>query len=365
MHSTFLNMRDILADVEKWIDTGETIALATVIQTWGSSPRKVGSHMAFTSSGKITGSVSGGCVENAVIEAGMQVLKTNQPQLLHFGVADETAWEVGLACGGSIDVFVQPINLDAFQELKKIIGSGDSASHVTLINGTDELLGKEMLIQESQIKFGSFGNETDSHVLMMTAQIFTSQRLLLGEEVEVFVKRIQPDPTLVIVGGVHIAIALVSIAQTLGYNTIVIDPRKAWANDERFPNVNQLIHSWIDEAFDKVKIHSSTAVVVLTHDPKIDDPAIKFALNSSAFYVGALGSKSTNAKRHKRLLSDGVSELQLSRLHAPIGLDIGASTPEEIALAIMSEVVNVYRKQNQISVKSEAGFDIPLQSLIL
>src|SRR5688572_17628453 len=136
-------MRDILADVEKWIDTGETIALATVIQTWGSAPRKAGSHMAFTSSGKITGSVSGGCVENAVIEAGYQVLKTNQPQLLHFGVADETAWEVGLACGGSIDIFVNVLNQEFFQHIKQTLTNETSAIHVTVIRGSDKLTGKE------------------------------------------------------------------------------------------------------------------------------------------------------------------------------------------------------------------------------
>lgn len=354
-------MHDILANVEKWIDTGETIALATVVQTWGSSPRKIGSQMAFTTSGKIVGSVSGGCVENAVIEAGYQVLKTNHPQLLHFGVADETAWEVGLACGGSIDVFVQPINLEVFHLLKEIIHKGNSGIHVTAINGTDELLGKEILIQENQIKIGSFGNEIDSYVLKIATQISMSQILQLQADVEVFVKVIQPEPTLVIVGGVHIAVALVSLAQTLGFKTIVIDPRKAWGSENRFPTVNHLFQDWVDEAFDKIEINSSTAIAVLTHDPKIDDPAIKIALNSSAFYVGALGSKTTNAKRNQRLLNDGLSESQVNKIHAPIGLDIGAQNPEEIALAVMSEIVKCYRKQNQVEIKQEAGFDMPLQ----
>jgi xanthine dehydrogenase accessory factor len=351
-------MRDILNDVEKWIDTGETIALATVIQTWGSSPRKVGSKMAFTLSGKITGSVSGGCVENAVIEAGMQVLKTNQPQLLHFGIADETAWEVGLACGGSIDIFVNVLNPEFFNQLKTILENETTAVHVTVIRGLDKLLGKEIIISEDKKVFDSIGNEWDSKVFNLAMESLsqrTSRCVELNEDIEIFMEVIQPAPTLVIVGGVHIAIALVSLAKTLGYKTIVIDPRKAWGNEERFPNVDLIIQSGIDEAFAKINLNSSTAIAVLTHDSKIDDPSIKIALNSSAFYVGALGSKTTNAKRNQRLLDDSVSELQISKIHAPIGLDIGAQNPEEIALAIMSQVVKSYRKQNQVETKNEAS----------
>ncbi len=356
-------MRDILTDVEKWIDAGETIALATVLQTWGSAPRKVGSHMAFTLSGKIAGSVSGGCVENAVIEAGLEVLKTNQPQFLHFGVADETAWGVGLACGGSIDIFVNVLNPVFFRQVKTVLENEIAAVHVVVIRGTDKLLGKEVLIAEDKQTFGSLGNEWDSRVLSLAMEILlhkNSRRVKLNEDIEIFMGMMQPSPTLAIVGGTHISIALVTLAKTLGYKTIVIDPRKAWGNAERFPNVDKLIQTWVDEAFKRIKINSSTAIAVLTHDPKIDDPAIKIALNSSAFYVGALGSKTTNAKRRERLLNDGVSESQINKIHAPIGLDIGAQNPEEIALAIMSEVVKSFRKQNQVEVKKEAE---PISSL--
>jgi xanthine dehydrogenase accessory factor len=350
-------MRDILSDIEKWIDTGETIALATVIQTWGSAPRKAGSHMAFTSSGKIAGSVSGGCVENAVIEAGYQVLKTKQPQLLHFGVADETAWEVGLACGGSIDIFVSILKPEFFQQMKTVFENEASAVHVTVIRGVDKLLGKEVLITEDKQILGFIGNEWDSKVFNFAMEAFAQgspRRVKLNEDVEIFMGIIQPSPTLVIVGGAHISIALAALAKTIGFKTIVIDPRKAWGNETRFPNVDKLIQSWIDEAFEKIKLNSSTAVAVLTHDPKIDDPAIKIALDSSAFYVGALGSKATNAKRNQRLLDVSVSESQINKIHAPIGLDIGAQNPEEIALAIMSEVVKSYREQNQPEVKNKA-----------
>lgn len=353
-------MRDILSDIELWQKEGESIALATVIQTWGSAPRKIGSHMAFTLSGKITGSVSGGCVENAVIEAGMEVLQTDHPQLLHFGVADETAWRVGLMCGGSIDVFVQPLDAQVFQEIKQGINKEESAIHVTVIDGADESLGKQVLIQDHKIRYGSFGNQIDLRVLSLSPEISAPQQLTI-EDVQVFINLIRPAPTLVIVGGAHIAIPLASLAKTIGYQTILIDPRKAWGNETRFPHVDKLIQLWIDDAFEQITINSSTAIAVLTHDPKIDDPAIKLALNSSAFYVGALGSKNTNAKRRERLLNDGMSESQLSHLHAPIGLDIGAQNPEEIALAVMSQIVQTFRKQNLPEIKNEAE---NLQSLV-
>jgi xanthine dehydrogenase accessory factor len=170
----------------------------------------------------------------------------------------------------------------------------------------------------------------------------------LNEETEVFLELISPPPTLIAVGGVHITVALISLAKTLGYETVVIDPRGAWGNEERFPNVDQLIQAWPEKAFQQIKITSSTAIAMLTHDPKLDDPALKIALNSRAFYVGALGSKTTNAKRRERLLKEGLTEAQLSCLHAPIGLDMHTDTPEEIALAIMAEIVDSYRKREQV-----------------
>lgn len=320
--------------------------------------------MALTLSGKIAGSVSGGCVENAVVEAGIESLKTKRPQYLHFGVADETAWEVGLACGGSIDIFVQPLDTSFFQIFKTALIDEVPIVHVTVIRGVDELLGREMLISENGVVAGSLGNEWDDAVLNVGIEALyqgTSRRVQLSDSLEVFLDVILPSPTLVVVGGVHIAIALVLLAKTLGYRTILIDPRKAWGNAERFPNVDELIQVWIEDAFKRINITRSTAIASLTHDPKLDDPALKIAFNSPAFYVGALGSKTTNTKRRERLLNVGVSESQLSRLHAPIGLDIGASTPEEIALAIMSDIVQSFRKQNQVEVKNQ---EKQVQSLV-
>jgi xanthine dehydrogenase accessory factor len=345
-------MRDILPDVTRWLEEGESIALATVVQTWGSSPRKAGSRMALTASGKITGSVSGGCVENAVVEAGIESLKTGLPQLLHFGVADETAWEVGLACGGSIDIFVQPLDSGLFQALKSAIVEETPVVHAIVIRSAGEMPDREYLVSDNRLIAGPTGNEWDAAVLTMGRQALSqggSRRAPLNESTEVFLDVLLPSPTLVLVGGVHIAVALAALAKTLGYRTVLVDPRKAWGSEERFPHVDQLIQAWIPDAFAQIHVTRSTAIAMLTHDPKLDDPALKIALNSPAFYVGALGSKTTNARRHARLLADGVTETQLSRLHAPIGLDIGAQTPAEIALAVMAEVVASHRKQGQVS----------------
>jgi xanthine dehydrogenase accessory factor len=340
-------MRDILSDLDHWRTEDKPIALATVIQTWGSSPRRAGAKMALTSNGNITGSVSGGCVEGAVYETGVDVLKSNRPQLLHFGVADETAWEVGLACGGSIDIFVKPLDKVLFNALRSVLLEEGAAVLSTVVRGSDQLLGHEILVRDNGIVAGSISEELNEEVLKLTRETLSrgeSRRVVLDENTEVFMEVILPPPTLIAVGGVHITIALMALAKTLGYRTVVIDPRSAFGNEERFPNVDKLIPLWPDEAFDQIPITQSTAIAMLTHDPKLDDPALKIALPSPAFYVGALGSKTTQAKRRQRLLENGLTEEQLHRLHGPIGIEIGAGTPEEIAMSIMAEVVAARNK---------------------
>ena len=343
-------MRDILPDLDNWRAKNHPIAVATVIQTWGSSPRRAGAKMALTPDGKITGSVSGGCVEGAVFEAGVEVLKSNRPQLLHFGVADETAWEVGLACGGSIDIFVKPLDLEMFKPLRSTLMNEQSAVLVTLVKASDERLGREMLIRDDGGVVGSISEEWDVKIVELASESLNqgeSRRATLSDEVEIFMEVISPPPTLIAIGGVHITIVLVTLAKTLGYRTIVVDPRSAFGNETRFPHVDQLIQTWPQDAFQQIPITRSTAIAMLTHDPKLDDPALKIALPSPAFYVGALGSKTTQAKRRQRLLKDGLTESQLERLHGPIGLDIGAGTPEEIAMSIMAEIVAARNRTSQ------------------
>jgi xanthine dehydrogenase accessory factor len=355
-------VRDILHDVDNWqAHNNESIALATVIQTWGSSPRVAGAKMALTPGGKITGSVSGGCVEGAVFEAGVEVLKTKHPRLLHFGVADETAWDVGLACGGSIDIFVEPLDTEFFKALRSVLVEEHPAVTVTVVRGSDELLGREMLVRDDGNVTGTLGGELNHIALNLAKETLAqgvSRRIMLNEEIEAFLEVILPPPTLIVVGGVHITIALMALAKTLGYYTVVIDPRKAFANTERFPHVDQLIQTWPQEAFEKIQITRSTAIAMLTHDPKLDDPALKIALRSPAFYIGALGSRNTQAKRRQRLLDEGLSAAQLNRLRGPIGLDIGARSPEEIALAVMGQVVaarNGLESEHRLDEKFVAG----------
>jgi xanthine dehydrogenase accessory factor len=356
-------MRDILTQIDHWLEEKQPIALATVIQTWGSAPRGVGAKMAVIPSGEMAGSVSGGCVEGAVVENGMQVLKTGRPQLLHFGVVDETAWEVGLACGGTIEVFVKPLDPTLYAPLRNAINDERAIASVTVIRGPDEQLGRELILREDGQVFGTLGDTLDKVALTAARTALEvggarRQTLVLSalsptreagataepiEEVEVFVEALTSPPTLVIVGGVHIAIALVSIAKTLGYRTVVVDPRQWFGSHRRFPHVDRLIHAWPDKALTDITLTRSTAVAMLTHDPKLDDPGLKVALASPAFYVGALGSRKTQVQRRQRLLEQGLSETEVDRLRGPIGLNIGAQTPEEIALAIMGEVVAAHR----------------------
>ena len=335
-------MYDILSDLNNWRAENKSIALATVIQTWGSSPRRAGAKMALTADGGVIGSVSGGCVEGAVFEEGVGVLKSNHPKLLHFGVADEIAWEVGLACGGSVDIFIEPLDTKLIESLHTVLVEKRPAVLVTVVRGPDEVLGGKILVGEDGKTIESFHDTLDAIPLNLAQEALAqgeSRLSMLNEDIDVFMEVILPPPTLIAVGGVHIAIALMSLAKTLGYHTVVIDPRSVFGNEKRFPNVDHLIPLWPDEAFQQIPITRLTAITMLTHDPKLDDPALKIALPSPAFYVGALGSNTTQAKRRRRLLDDGLTKEQLNHLHGPIGLEIGASTPEEIAVSIMAEIV--------------------------
>jgi len=340
-------MKEILSDTERWIKTGQAVAIGTVIQTWGSAPRGVGAKMAVSAKGEISGSVSGGCVEGAVVEASLEVMDSGVPQLLHFGVSDETAWEVGLACGGTIDVFVNLLDPAWYEPLSSAIQQERTVAAATIIQGQSEQLGRTSVLLEDGKAFGSLGDGLDEAALEAAREVLASGKSVrrsfhpAQEEkaLDIFFDVILPSPVLVIVGGAHISIALVEIARVLGFRTIVIDPRRSFGNASRFPNVDQLVQDWPDQALSEIGLNRSSAVATLTHDPKLDDPALMVALSSPAFYVGALGSQKTQARRRQRLLEAGLSETQLDRLHGPIGLDIQARTPEEIALSIMAEVV--------------------------
>jgi xanthine dehydrogenase accessory factor len=334
-------VKDIIDELAVFVSSGDDIVVATVVSTWGSAPRTVGSTMAITEVGQILGSVSGGCVEGAVAEIAKKVFKSGTPRLLEFGIADDTAWKVGLACGGKISVFVQMLDVDMFW-LRKSKNAVKNAV-LTVIDGSESLLGKQLIVFEADSYKGSLNTALDPIALNLANNILqsgVSTLTKIDDDTSVFIEVNSINPTLVLVGGVHISIPLSQIAKIMCYRTIVIDPRRAFGNKERFPHVDQIIHLWPDIAFETIELNNTTAIAVLTHDPKIDDAALMTALPSQAFYVGALGSKKTNTLRNIRLSESGLSSKYIDRLAAPIGLDIGGRSPEEIALAVMAEIIS-------------------------
>lgn len=337
-------MEEVIADIQRWRKAGERVALATVVQTWGSSPRRAGAKMAITAGGQLAGSVSGGCVEGAVAEEAFAVLEVGRGKLLHYGVADEMGWEVGLACGGNIDIFVEPLDDALFQQITQLLAEERAGAVATVIAGPEAWLGRKLLVESGKEGWsGSIDAGVDGMVAELAHHAIARGRdeqvVVADQGLTLFMDVLLPPPTLVMVGGVHIAIALATLAKTLGYRTIVVDPRHAFGTEERFPHVDQLLRAWPEEAFAQLKVTENMAVAILTHDPKIDDPALQSVLRSPAFYIGALGSRKTHGTRMARLRDEGFAQPELDRIHAPIGLQIDAQTPEEIALAIMAQIV--------------------------
>jgi xanthine dehydrogenase accessory factor len=330
-------MLDLYSEIFRWINADKNFALATVIRTWGSSPRTVGAKMAVNQDGEIVGSVSGGCVEGAVVTSCMETITTGKPQLLHFDVEDETAWEVGLACGGELDVYLEIPSEDFLSALKQAADAETVLTTAKCIKGDKELIWREMIMQQDGKISGSIAPHIDLEVSSQKHSKSSCFKTSTGEEI--FLDIIPPLPTLIIVGGVHIAVALTKIARACNYHVIIVDPRRQFGSQIRFPEANQILHLWPDKAFEQIKLTSNTAVAFLTHDPKIDDPGLVLSLPSKAFYIGALGSRTTQTARRNRLQSAGVSERSLARLHGPIGLNLGGRSPEEIALAIMAEII--------------------------
>lgn len=351
-------MRDILPNLRNWQERGDAIALATVIKTWGSSPRPAAAKMAVNGRGEFAGSVSGGCVETAVIEEALQVLRTGAPRLLRFGVSDEQAWSVGLTCGGSIEVFVE-----RWPALQPSEGENDFCrmwlqgmqraepfAVATIVRGEAASVGQHALFLPDGTCQSGFGDQTLLHtVRAQSASFFQREQaqIFSAGGAEVFVESVFPPPKLIIVGAVHIAIPLTALAKALDYQVILVDPRGVFASAERFPHVDRLVRLWPEEALQEIGIDAGTGVVILTHDAKLDDPALKFALSRRPAYLGILGSKRTHEKRIKRLQAEGIPAEQLARVHAPVGLDIGASTPAEIALSIMAEIVAARRRATE------------------
>lgn len=324
-------MHDIAGVLDRWLDGGGEIALSTVVETWGSGPRRPGARMTVDSRDRIAGSVSGGCVEGAVVRTAREVIRTGEPELLRFAVANETAWDVGLSCGGRISIFVERPDREAIRGVREAMAARVAVSLAAVVEGPGR--GRRAVVTDA-------AGVGDTDVAAVGREALEQGRPLVRETPagRVFADVILPPDSLVIVGGVHIAQTLAVLARAVGYRVAICDPRPVFGSAERFPGV-ELVNDWPEGAFERIGLDAGTAVATLTHDPKLDDPALAAALGSPAFYVGALGSRRTHAKRRKRLLDRGVREEDLERIAAPIGLPIGARTPDQIALAVMAQVV--------------------------
>ena len=334
-------MREIAGDVSRWIAGGESeIAVATVIRTHGSAPRKEGAKLAFRPGGDVSGSISGGCVEASIIETAAEIVRERRSKIVHFDTSDDDAWEVGLPCGGSIDVLVEPIDFEVFGLVHRLIEENAGYVSVTVLprQGSGPKAGT-LIIADPGAQAGALPVRLRPAALAAARAAKATGVVSIGEGVDAFVEVVRPMPTLVLVGGVHIAVALARMAEVLGYRCVVVDPRRTFGTSERFPGVDRLIVEWPEQAFAELPLTRDTAVVVLTHDPKLDDPALVAALRSEVFYVGALGSGRTQEKRALRLAAHGFAGEDVGRIHGPVGLDLGGSTPEEIALAILAEVL--------------------------
>jgi xanthine dehydrogenase accessory factor len=311
-------MRELVDDLARARSQGDRIALATVVATRRSAPRPVGSKLLVTGSGELYGSVSGGCVEADVYEACQGVLAGDTARVLTYGISDDQALEVGLPCGGEIDVLVAAPDEELLGRLEEVARSG---RHAVLFTNLED--GTQRLVIE--------GEDAEADELIRGARSRVAGSM--------FADVLGPPPRLFVYGAVDTAEALCKAAKAIGWRTIVADARGKFATTERLPSADEVIVAWPQEAFARVAPDHATAVVVLTHDDKFDVPALESALQSDAFYVGALGSRRNQARRRELLLEAEIAEDALDRIHGPAGLDLGAATPAETALSILAEIV--------------------------
>jgi xanthine dehydrogenase accessory factor len=347
-------VRDVVAHLDRWRADGLRAATATVVTVKFSAPRPAGSKMVVADDGSVEGMVSGGCVEGAVVAIAEEVLEGGPPRLLHFGIADEAAWDVGLPCGGEIGVWVDRAEGVEVERFATLAREGGRGALVTRLDG-----GAKLLVEGDGRRLGSLGAPgLDDAAAALAVLRMREERSGQADVdgVPLFVDATTPPPRLIVVGAVDLAAALCRIAQVMGWRPFVVDPRARFATPERFPAADGVIAAWPDAAFAELgPLDAGTAVAILTHDPKIDDAALELALRSDAGYVGAIGSRSMQADRRDRLLTAGLTEDELDRMAAPIGLDLGALTVEETALSVMAEIVALRRGRDGGRLKHASG----------
>ena len=341
-------MRELLDAYTALTADGQPVGRAVVTSVWGSAPRPEGACMLATPGGRLAGSVSGGCIEAAAASEIAEAIGRGTPKLVSFGVSDERAWEVGLSCGGTIKVFVEPAIRPEL--LAAARGEGGVVVATVVQSGSAAVkVGDSSIVREEGAADPTGGPQWLDDGLKRAALVALSREASTtmelagpdGTPLTVFLEVFPRRPTLVIFGAVHIAAALVTFAKALGYRTVVADGRAAFLTRERFPDADELIMAWPAEAFDRIGLGPATYVCLLSHDPKFDDPAMELALRSPASYIGAIGSKKTQAARRSRLRALGFSDTDLARLHGPIGLPLGGRAPAETALAIIAEMTQV------------------------
>jgi xanthine dehydrogenase accessory factor len=356
------DVRDILNTITKWWSQDETFGLATVVSTFRSAPRDPGAALAVAAhpeagGGEVIGSVSGGCVEGAVYELSTEVIQTGQPVLQRYGFSDDDAFAVGLTCGGILDIFVEPVSRQTFPELGEIhqaVESGEPVAVVTVVSGPGEIGARRIVWgAPGRHSSGSLGAgerldcAVDDDVRGMLAQGLTGIRRYgrrgerRGDELAVFVNSFAPPPRMFVFGAIDFAAAVARIGKFLGYHVTVCDARPVFATRSRFPDADEVVVDWPHRFLASAEVDARTVIAVLTHDPKFDVPVLEVALRTPAGYIGAMGSRRTHDDRLQRLRANGMTEAELARLRSPIGLDLGARTPEETAVSIAAELIQL------------------------
>jgi xanthine dehydrogenase accessory factor len=337
-------MKDLLPQIAKWTSEKKPFALARVIQTWGSSPRPVGSSMIISEDMEMAGSVSGGCVEGAVVKEAKKNLESGNSKLLSYGVSDDDAWTVGLMCGGKIQVYVQTYDVEKLNESEMWVTLQESLSNnqgctfiTTLVDGETK---NTLITSEGKV----IGQELPNEILIKAKDCYAKRmhEVATVADKQYFIHPFPRKSQLLIIGAAHIAADLIQFAHQFDFETIVIDPRIAFARQTLFTQKpDRILEMYPSEVLSDFQLDAHTYVVVLSHDPKIDDDALQILLRSNVAYIGALGSKRTNEKRINRLRQGGFTDAEINRIEAPVGIDINAQGAKEIALSIMSSLIKV------------------------
>jgi xanthine dehydrogenase accessory factor len=350
-------VRDILDTITKWWAADETFGLATVVSTFRSAPRDPGAALAVAGPGEVIGSVSGGCVEGAVYELATEVTGSGSAVLQRYGFSDDDAFAVGLTCGGILDVFVEPVSRQTFPELGDIhtaVEGGEPVAVATVISGPGQIGARRVIwgdaarASSGSLRAGDrLDAAVDDDVRGMLAQGLTGIRHYgahgerRGDELAVFVNSFAPPPRMYVFGAIDFAAAVARIGKFLGYRVTVCDARPVFATRPRFPDADEVVVDWPHRFLAQVDVDARTVICVLTHDPKFDVPVLEVALRTRAGYVGAMGSRRTHDDRLARLRAIGLTDAELARLRSPIGLDLGARTPEETAVSIAAELIQL------------------------